>query len=73
MIVKYKIIINNYSITDVTIDSFNFKSICKVEGSIEHMSKAEGRISAMLRQSIEQFLQSTNVSTNTAMAIETNI
>jgi len=44
-----------------------------VEGSIENISKAEGQISAKLRQSVEHFLQSVDVSKNTPMTIETNI
>jgi len=41
-----------------------------VEGSIENISKAESKISAKVRQSIEHFLQSVDVSKNTVMTIE---
>jgi len=51
----------------MTIGSFNYKSICKIEGSIENVSKAEVQISAKLRQSIEHFIQSMDVSINIAM------
>jgi len=38
-----------------------------VQGSIENVSKAEVQISAKLRQSIENYLQSIDVSINTAI------
>ncbi|XP_022182325.1 uncharacterized protein LOC111042124 isoform X3 [Myzus persicae] len=50
--------INVSSITGITIDSVNYKTICTIEGSVENTCKAESQISAKLRQSIEHFLQS---------------
>ncbi|XP_016659964.1 uncharacterized protein LOC100167988 isoform X3 [Acyrthosiphon pisum] len=55
------------SITGITIDSFNYNRICMVEGLIENISKAEGQISAKLRQSIEHFLQSVDVKVEPAL------
>lgn len=46
----------NYSINDI--NSFNYERIITVKGSIENMSKAEAQISAKLRQSFENDLQS---------------
>lgn len=45
-----------YSINDI--NSFNYERIITVKGSIENMSKAEAQISAKLRQSFENDLQS---------------
>lgn len=49
-----------YSINDI--NSFNYERIITVKGSIENMSKAEAQISAKLRQSFENDLQSMAVS-----------
>lgn len=49
-----------YSINDI--NSFNLERIITVKGSIENMSKAEGMISAKLRQSYENDLQAMAVS-----------
>jgi len=52
-----------YSINDI--NSFNYERIITVKGSIENMSKAEAQISAKLRQSFENDLQSMAVSAYT--------
>ncbi|XP_050521834.1 insulin-like growth factor 2 mRNA-binding protein 1 isoform X2 [Daktulosphaira vitifoliae] len=44
--------------TKITVSSFNYERIITVKGSIENMSKAEAQISAKLRQSFENDLQS---------------
>lgn len=49
-----------FSINDI--NSFNYERIITVKGSIENMSKAEAQISAKLRQSFENDLQSMAVS-----------
>lgn len=55
--IRYKLIIKlTYSINDI--NSFNYERIITVKGSIENMSKAEAQISAKLRQSFENDLQS---------------
>jgi len=56
--------------TVTTINNFNYKSICTIKGSIKNVSKAEVQISAKLRQSIEHFIQSMDVSINIAMTKE---
>jgi hypothetical protein len=58
---------------DVKIDNFHYKRMCTIEGSIKNVSKAEALISAKLRQSIENYLQSMSVSNNTTMTFEKDI
>jgi len=45
---------NNYSITDITMDSFNYERIFTIKGTIENICKAQAQISEKISQGFEK-------------------